>query len=108
MALDTEPSDGAAYFVEREEKLAQLVCAAALIDQHHAKGSRNLRWDLLSARVHNGILHAKISVLLWSQHARLVVSSANLTPDGYRRNHEVFGILGRRVTAGRIRWIGVD
>ncbi len=93
LGLETEPSDGAAYLIEREEKLAQLACAAALVDQHHARGVRNLRWDLLSARVPVGILHAKISLLLWSRRARLMVSSANLTPDGYRHNHEVFGAL---------------
>jgi len=94
LALDSEPADGSVYLVEREEKLAQLACAAVLIDQHHARGSRNLRWDLLSARLQDGgILHAKLSVLLWSRHARLIVASANLTKDGYRHNHEVFGVL---------------
>ncbi len=93
LGLDSVPEDGATYFVEREEKLAQLACAAALVDQHHVQGSRNLRWDLLPARISPGILHAKISLLLWSHHARLVVASANLTPDGYRHNHEVFGVL---------------
>jgi hypothetical protein len=40
-----------------------------------------------------GILHAKVSLLLWSRCARMIVASANLTDDGYRRNHEVFGVL---------------
>lgn len=93
LSLETMPSDGAAYLVEREEKLAQLTCAAALVDQHHARGIRSLRWDLLSARVPTAILHAKVSLLLWSRSARLIVASANLTENGYRRNHEVFGVL---------------
>jgi hypothetical protein len=93
LGLESEPTDGAAYLIEREEKLTQLACAAALVDQHHARGVRNLRWDLLSARVYPGILHAKISLLLWSRCARLIIASANLTPDGYRHNHEVFGVL---------------
>jgi hypothetical protein len=93
LGLESAPDDGSAYYVEREEKLAQLICAAALVDQHHVQGSRNLRWDLLSARVPRGILHAKISLLLWSQQARLIIASANLTPDGCRHNHEVFGVL---------------
>jgi hypothetical protein len=91
--LETTPSDGAVYLLEREEKLANLTCAAALVDQHHARGMRSLRWDLLSARVPGAILHAKVSLLFWSRHARLLVASANLTEDGYRRNHEVFGVL---------------
>lgn len=94
LQLETDPvEDGPAYIIEREEKLSQLVCAAALVDQHHARGVRSLRWDLLSVRVPQGILHAKISLLLWSARARVIVASANLTEDGYRRNQEVFGAL---------------
>ncbi len=85
--------DGPAYLVEREEKLSQLECAAALVDQHHARGVRSLRWDLLPARLPRGILHAKVAMLLWSRRARFIVASANLSDDGYRRNHEVFGAL---------------
>ncbi|MBK9315799.1 MAG: hypothetical protein IPM55_16370 [Acidobacteria bacterium] len=85
--------DGPAYLIEREEKFSQLMCAAALIDQHHARGVRSLRWDMLPARPKHGILHAKVSLLLWSRHARLIVASANLTEDGYRRNQEIFGVL---------------
>lgn len=93
LLLETAPEDGAAYLVEREEKLAQLICAAVVVDQHHARGIRNLRWDLLAARVPDAILHAKVSLLLWSRRARLIVASANLTERGYRQNHEVFGVL---------------
>lgn len=95
LQLETnETEDGPAYLVEREEKLSQLICAAALVDQHHAKGVRSLRWDMLPARLPGkAILHAKLSLLLWSRSARLIVASANLTEDGYRRNHEVFGVL---------------
>lgn len=84
-----------AYLIEREEKLSQVVCASALVDQHFASGPRSLRWDLLSARLPRGagILHAKVSLLLWSQQARLIVASANLTEPGYRHNHEVFAAL---------------
>jgi hypothetical protein len=48
---------------------------------------------LLAARLPKGILHAKVSLLLWTNAARIIVASANLTEDGYRRNHEVFGVL---------------
>jgi hypothetical protein len=92
--LETDAAeDGAAFLVEREEKFAQLVCASALVDQRHARGLRSLRWDLLAARLPVGILHAKVSLLLWTNAARIIVASANLTEDGYRRNHEVFGVL---------------
>lgn len=85
--------DGPAYLVEREEKLAQLACASVLVDQHHARGIRSLRWDLIPARPLSGIQHAKVSLLHWSRKVRLIVASANLTEDGYRRNLEVFGVV---------------
>ena len=94
LKLETDPTeDGPLYLVEREEKLSQVTCAAAMVDQHHCRGSRNLRWDLLPARLPRGILHAKISVLHWTRWLRIIVASANLTEDGYRRNQEVFGVL---------------
>lgn len=96
--LETDAvEDGPAYLIEREEKLSQIRCAAALVDQHHCRGSRNLRWHLLSARVKQAILHAKVSLLVWSNQIRLILASANLTEDGYRRNQEVFGVLDYRV-----------
>ncbi len=92
--LDTDPtSDGSLYLVEREEKLAQLACATVLVDAYHCRGSRSLRWDLLPARVPSAVQHAKITFLAWTGWVRLIVASANLTPDGYRRNLEVFGVL---------------
>jgi hypothetical protein len=94
VSLQSDPVDDKGVFlIEREEKLSQLACAAVLVDQRHAKGLRSLRWDLLSARLPAGILHAKISLLLWSNAARIIIASANLTEDGYRRNREVFGVL---------------
>ena len=93
LQLETDPTeDGPVYLVEREEKLAQVCCAAALVDQHHCRGGRSLRWDMLSARM-PGLQHAKVSLLVWSKLVRIIITSANLTADGYRRNVEVFGVL---------------
>lgn len=92
--LESDPrEDGPIYLIEREEKLASVLCAAALVDAQHCQGRRSLRWDLLPVRVTHGVLHAKLSLLCWQQRIRLIVSSANLTDDGYRRNQETFGVL---------------
>ncbi len=80
--------DGALYRIEREEKLASLLCAAVIADVHHCAGRRSLRWDLLAARPKSGVMHAKLSLLAWTGHVRIIVASANLTNDGYRRNQE--------------------
>ena len=85
--------DGPVYIIEREEKLADVRCASVLVDACHCKGSRSLRWDLLTARVPKAILHSKISLLCWSNRIRVIVASANLTDDGYRRNQEIFGFI---------------
>jgi len=94
VSLETDAyEDGSLYLIEREEKFAQLSCASVLVDQHHCHGVRSLRWDLIPARIPKGILHAKISLLCWSDLVRLIISSANLTEDGYRRNLEIYGVL---------------
>lgn len=85
--------DGPIYVIEREEKLAEVQCVSALVDAHHCRGQRSLRWDLLAARVPGAILHAKVSVLWWQHCLRLIIASANLTEDGYRRNREIFAVM---------------
>jgi len=91
---------GVAYLIEREEKMA-VVTAAVLADAQHARGSRYLRWDLLAARLPRSgaacpILHSKVWLLVWENAVRLVVGSANLTRQGLRLNHELFGVLDYR------------
>ena len=96
--LDSDPAeDGPVFLIEREEKMAQLSCAAALVDQNHCRGDRSLRWDLICSRLPSGIQHAKVSLLYWSNVCRLIIGSANMTENGYRRNLEVFGVLDFRV-----------
>lgn len=92
--VQSDPNrDGALYRIEREEKLAALLCAAVVADIHHCAGRRSLRWDLLASRPESGVMHAKISLLAWQRHVRAIVASANLTTDGYRRNQECAAVL---------------
>jgi hypothetical protein len=94
LGVQSHPTrDGALYRLEREERLAKLVCATVIADIHHCGGPRSLRWDLLPARPARGVMHAKVSVLYWQAHLRVIVASANMTPDGYRRNRECFSVL---------------
>ena len=92
--VQSDPArDGALYRIEREEKLASLLCAAVVADIHHCGGRRSLRWDLLASRPTSGVMHAKISLLAWTGHVRVIVASANLTNEGYRRNQECAAVL---------------
>ncbi len=94
LGMETEKeNDGAAFLIEREEKLAGLQCGIVLIDQHHCKGSRSLRWDLVPCRVPMGIQHAKINLLVWSGAVRVMIGSANLTQAGHCINQEIFGVV---------------
>jgi len=101
LGIESDPSESQrAYLIEREGKLAESF-ACAIVDQRHAAENRSLRWHLLSARVPLGaIQHAKISFLLWQRHLRILISSANLTEPGYRRNQEVAAALDFDYEAG--------
>ena len=94
LKMESDPDeDGPVFIIEREEKMAVIRCAAAVVDQHYAKGKRSLRWELLDVRMPKGIMHAKIIILHWAKLIRVIIGSANLTPQGYRLNQEVFGVL---------------
>ena len=94
LQLESDPdTEGLSYIIEREEKLNKVECAMVLADQHHSKTNRNIRWDLLPVRMPNGIQHAKINLLFWTNTIRIIIGSANLTPEGYRRNQEIFSFF---------------
>ena len=94
ISMETDPSESKrAYLIEREEKLSQ-VFACILVDQRHAQNQRSLRWHLLPIRLPGlAIQHAKLSLLLWERHLRIVIGSANLTAAGYRTNREMVATL---------------
>jgi hypothetical protein len=93
LRLEMDPrEDGAAYLIEREERLAQAkVCV--LVDRAQADGAASPRWGVLPVSVPTGIQHAKVSLLCWSRLVRLIVGSPNLTDSAYRQNQEIFGVL---------------
>jgi hypothetical protein len=63
LSLETDPrEDGAAYLIEREEKLA-VTKVAVFVDRSNMDGSASPRWDVLPVTVPRGIFHPKISVL---------------------------------------------
>ncbi|MBX0332938.1 hypothetical protein K3G39_06785 [Pontibacter sp. HSC-14F20] len=93
--LDAEPS---LYLIEREEKMAGVQCAAVLADYRQCQGAHSPRWDLVPLRS-SGIMHAKISLICWENHVRLLVASANMTEQGYRFNQEAFAALDYSLSA---------
>lgn len=109
MEFDTAESDSVAYLVEREEKLAATrVCVLA--DRRHARDKQSMRWDVVPVMVPGAVQHAKLTLLAWARHLRVIVGSGNLTPNGYgrtpgtdRANVEVFSTLDWSLDGGGSR-----
>lgn len=89
LEIESEPNrEDLAFLLERESRLGS-VYAGVLVDHTQGGVEHSLRWDVLRVRIPSGKQHAKLSLLVWSRHVRIIVSSANLTEPGYRRNYEV-------------------
>lgn len=89
LEIESEPNrEDLAFLLERESRLGE-VYAGVLVDHTQAGVEHSLRWDVLPVRIRGGKQHAKLSLLAWSRHVRIIVASANLTEQGYRTNHEV-------------------
>lgn len=89
LGIESEPDrEDLAFLLERETRLGG-VYAGVLVDHTQAGVEHSLRWDVLPVRIAGGKQHAKLTLLAWSGHLRLVVASANLSEAGYRSNFEV-------------------
>lgn len=89
LEVDSDPDrEDLAFRLERESRLGSIY-AGVLVDHTQAGVEHSLRWDVLPVRIRAGKQHAKLSLLTWSNHIRIIVASANLTEAGYRINQEV-------------------
>jgi hypothetical protein len=92
MDSDLQQDEAVGYLVEREEKLASAhVCV--FVDRHHAQTRESLRWDILPVVVPGAIQNAKLAILCWAKHVRLIIGSGDLIEPAYCRSLEVFGTL---------------
>ena len=93
LEIDSEPTrDDLAFLLETETRLGS-VYAGVMADYTQAGVQHSLRWDVLPVRIRRGKQHAKLSLLAWSRHIRIIVASANITDAGYRSNFEVAGTV---------------
>ena len=89
LEIGSEPSrESLPFLLERESRLGGIY-AGVLVDHTRAGVEHSFRWDVLSVRIPSSKQHAKLSLLAWSRHVRIIVASANLTEPGYRSNHEI-------------------
>jgi hypothetical protein len=94
LGLKFDETEGVRPFVVEREQALATARVGVLVDADHLDPSQTtLRWDQLPVRVPRGAQHSKIVLLVWENYARLIVSSANLTRSGYRRNREIAGVL---------------
>jgi phosphatidylserine/phosphatidylglycerophosphate/cardiolipin synthase-like enzyme len=94
LQLDSQRGDNdpLEILIEEEERLAE-TRVTVVVDRSDRPGNRNLRWDLLPVGVRGGLLHAKVTLLVWEELVRFIVGSANLTPAGYRSQVELAIVL---------------
>jgi hypothetical protein len=78
-----------------EKRLCELDAAVIITEARRYRGRpRSLRLAVHPAVSPRGsALHAKVTILLFDQCVRLIVGSANLTEQGYRRNREAVAVL---------------
>jgi hypothetical protein len=78
-----------------EKRLFELDAAVVFTEARRYRGRpRSLRLAVWPATSPRGCsLHAKVTVLLFDRAVRLIVGSANLTEQGYRRNREAVAVL---------------
>ena len=82
LEIESEPNrEDLAFLLERESRLGSIY-AGVLVDYTQAGVEHSLRWYVLPVRIPNGKQHAKLSLLAWTRHIRIVVASANLTEAG--------------------------
>jgi hypothetical protein len=85
---ETGSADDTIARIELEEKLTE-PSITVLADRSTSAERSSLRWNLLHCHTPVGLLHAKVSVLIWQNATRVVLGSANLTSAGYRRQIEM-------------------
>ncbi|MGE3491262.1 MAG: hypothetical protein AB7N29_14745 [Vicinamibacterales bacterium] len=91
--IESEPNrEDLSFLLEREHRLGPIY-AGVLIDDTRAGVEHSYRWDVLPVSIRGGKQHAKLSLLAWQNHVRIIVTSANLTDQGYRSNYEVAASL---------------
>ena len=95
LGLDWKRDEGGeeiAFLIELQEKFGE-ARISVLADRSVEAEGRSLQWDLLTVGVKGGVMHAKVTLLIWQNLVRLVVGSANLTRGSYRDNLEAQIVL---------------
>lgn len=74
---------------QRDEFLSTSTVAVMVDDRRVSDSASTLLWDQVPVAPRHGLQHAKVTLLAWERHIRVLIGSANLTPAGYETNREV-------------------
>lgn len=88
LRLSSDPIEQPERYHQECRHALQQVPVAVVVDAGERQGGRRLPYDLLE--VSSVVFHPKTVLLLFRDHARLVVGSGNLTSNGYGGNLEIF------------------
>ena len=75
------------FHIAFEEAAVQCDALVLFVDGAHVQSSIP-SWRLDVVPVRRTTMHAKVTLLIWAKHIRILVGSNNLTNDGYRHNRE--------------------
>lgn len=90
LGLQAKDDGSARSRAELEVALARVEQTVVLTEASRFNGRpKSLRVLMHPKKAEHGVLHAKVTLLVYPEAVRLLVGSANLTPGGYRLNTEV-------------------
>ncbi len=87
LRLRSDPEEEGLAFHEEARTALQSAPVAVLLDAKMRRPGRRLPYDVLLVRART--FHPKLSLVLYDEHARLLVGSCNLTRSGYEENVEL-------------------
>jgi hypothetical protein len=91
LRIQADPVEDAARFHQEARLALQQTPVAAIVAASERQPGRRLPYDLL--QVSELVFHPKSVLLLYREHARLMIGSGNLTFGGYSGNTELFVVF---------------
>ena len=80
LEIGSEPNrEDLAFLLERESRLGGSVYAGVLVDYTQAGVEHSFRWDVLPVRIRGGKQHAKLTLLAWTRHVRIMTASTHFS-----------------------------
>lgn len=97
LRVQADPVEDATRFHQEARLALQQAPIAVVVDAGERQPGRRLPYDLLE--VSKLVFHPKSALILYREHARLLVGSGNLTFGGYSGNTELFAVFDLRYDA---------